>query len=188
MLVAVDGGLRHLTRMNCVADCLIGDMDSIDSSSLDDAIASSTQLIRHPTEKDATDFELALLHLQKLGATRVTLLGMMGGRFDHVLANVLLLGLSNWDFNIDFFSPQGHGWVVSSTHLFEQNLAVDSELSLIPLSTNVSGVRCTGLYYPLLDATMTLGSSWGISNVVVKSAVSVSVVEGKLLVLHNSNL
>ena len=40
----------------------------------------------HPADKDATDLELALRAAQRIGATRVTVVGAGGGRLDHFLA------------------------------------------------------------------------------------------------------
>lgn len=180
-VVAVDGGLRHLHQLGAEPDWIIGDLDSI-SSSLLQAYSSVRQMV-YPAQKDATDFELALRYLQERGTTHVTLLGFTGGRLDHVLTNLLLLGLPDWTFQIELLYAHGAGRVVSFSHSFRQALDVDSKLSLIPLCDKVSGITTSGLKYPLDNATMTMGSSLGMSNLVVTEFVSVSVETGKLLVL-----
>jgi len=184
-LVAVDGGLRHLHSLGVVADWLIGDMDSVDSASTSAAVTKNTQMLRHPAAKDATDLQLALEHLQKLAYTHVSLLGATGGRTDHSLVNILLLGRSDWSFKIDLLTPQGLACVVTLSHPFQQALAKNTEISLVPLTTDVRGVCCSGLRYPLDNACIELGSSLGISNVVVTTPVTVSVKHGKLLLLQN---
>src|SRR5258706_7723663 len=51
-----------------------------------------SRLVRVAIEKEETDTELALLVAQQEGASAITLLGGLGGaRFEHTIANMLLL-------------------------------------------------------------------------------------------------
>lgn len=179
--VAVDGGLRHLRQLGVEPDWIIGDLDSVNSSMLQQY--ASAQQIVYPAQKDATDFELALRHLQERRACQITVLGLTGGRLDHVLTNLLLLGLPDWTFQIELLYAHGVGMVVSADHSFRQALDVDTKLSLIPLCEKVSGITTVGLKYSLNNATLTLGGSLGMSNLVAAESVSVSVETGKLLLL-----
>ena len=186
LLVAVDGGLRHLEAIGWSPDWLVGDLDSIDPDTDTRLLESGTRVHRHPVEKDATDLELALSQVAALAVNHVTLIGLSGGRLDHGLANLLLLGRFHWPFGIHFYTNHGNGCVITPERPFAQTLSVKSELSLLPLSADVSGVTCTGLYYPLQQARIELGSTLGISNVVVSPEVSVFLQSGSLLLLHNS--
>ena len=72
-------------------DVIVGDLDSADPEQVAETEATGTLVVRHPEDKDATDWELALRHVAAAGYERVIVLGGAGGRLDHLLANALVL-------------------------------------------------------------------------------------------------
>ena len=73
---------------------IVGDLDSADPARVAASEAAGVRIVRAPAAKDESDTELAILEAVRLGATRVTVLGALGGpRLDHALANVWLLAL-----------------------------------------------------------------------------------------------
>ncbi len=184
LCMAVDGGLRHLQTLGLTPDYLIGDLDSVEQSAVAALRAAGVKVMQHPPEKDLTDLELALRFIAGLNIDRVTLLGIDGGRTDHAFANLLLLGKADWTFELQFLSDNGNGYVISPACAFRQSLPIESEVSLLPLTPQVQGWTTSGLYYPLDDYSIALGSTLGISNVVTKSLTTVTVKTGKLLALH----
>src|SRR5689334_23251718 len=92
-LIAADGGALPLLRLGLVPDLVIGDLDSLGAAGEAALREQSVELRRFPRAKDETDLELALLHAAALGATAIDILGALGGRWDHTLANVALLAL-----------------------------------------------------------------------------------------------
>lgn len=169
LVVAVDGGLRHARALNLSVDWLIGDLDSVSESTLESASKIATRVIQFPSEKDATDLELALQELRSIEIECVTMLGFTGGRLDHTLANVLLIGRTEWPFPIQFGCDSGWAILVNRDHPLKETLQADSIVSLLPLSVDVSGVTTGGLYYPLEEATIEYGSTLGVSNVVLSA-------------------
>src|SRR5689334_754444 len=93
LLIAADGGALPLLRAGMTPHMAIGDMDSIDAAGLAELEARGVAIRRFPREKDETDLELALLYAAQAGATAIDVLGALGGRWDHTLANVALLAL-----------------------------------------------------------------------------------------------
>lgn len=87
LIVAVDGGIYHLMKLNLKPDILIGDGDSND-------VSFQGKQVKFPPKKDYTDFELALKFIEKeygknndidvIGFSSIT-------RIDHLLANLKLL-------------------------------------------------------------------------------------------------
>jgi thiamine pyrophosphokinase len=57
-------------------------------------------------------------------------------------------------------------------------------LSLIPLTSEASGVRTNGLYYPLHGETLHFGKPRGVSNVLTGEQAGVYLEQGLLLVIH----
>ena len=92
LVVAADGGAAHVEAAGGVCDVIVGDQDSVASTTLDRARAAGADILDFPTAKDATDGELALREALSRGASSITIIGALGGpRVDHLLANVALL-------------------------------------------------------------------------------------------------
>jgi len=182
-LIGVDGGSRHLRSLDILPHFAVGDMDSIPPLLLTQYRENGVEMHLHPTKKDATDLELALALALDRGATRISILGATGGRLDHTLGNLFLLARC---------LPGGIPACIMDqeqcVHLTDQTLTlagtVGDTLSLLPATPEVSGVSLTGLEYPLNEATLTFGTSWGMSNVFVETQATVSLRSGRLFVFH----
>jgi thiamine pyrophosphokinase len=57
-------------------------------------------------------------------------------------------------------------------------------LSLLPATPEVVGVSLSGLEYLLDEATLTFGTSWGMSNVFTETSATVTLRTGRLFVFH----
>ncbi|HEU5099917.1 MAG TPA: thiamine diphosphokinase [Roseiflexaceae bacterium] len=186
LLIAADGGALPLLRAGILPHLAIGDMDSIDAAGLAELQARGVELRRFAREKDETDLELALLHAAAR-ADAIDILGALGGRWDHTLANVALLAL-----------PELRGrrarLLADGQTLFLVRDAANLEgqpgdtVSLLPLSGDARGVTTRGLRYPLEDATLSYERARGVSNVLLEPPGHVSLREGLLLVVQHSGL
>src|SRR5207247_4638238 len=89
---AADSGAAAALQYGCTPRFVVGDFDSLDGMLLEDLGKRGSEIRRAAVEKDETDTELAMQIAIDEGATRITLLGALGGaRFDHTMANILLL-------------------------------------------------------------------------------------------------
>ena len=91
VVIAADGGLRHLQTLNHRPDILIGDLDSIPADILPELEAAGVTIISYPRAKDETDLELALIYAAQAFSGPLLIFGASGGRLDQLLANVFLL-------------------------------------------------------------------------------------------------
>ena len=183
LVIAADGGATNARRLGLHPSVIIGDMDSIDPAYGAELEAAGVQFVRYPTNKDATDLELALRYAIKHGARAITLIGAMGGRPDQALANVFLLTLPVLDGVA--VRVVGDGWEAFSVRDSVQLAGRAGEVvSLIPLTPEVGGVTTAGLFWALNDATLRFGSSLSISNEMTGTTAQVSVSQGLLLVVH----
>ena len=183
LLIAADGGALPLLRAGLLPHLVIGDLDSLDAASAATLAARGVELRRFPREKDETDLELALLHAAAQGATAITILGALGGRWDHTLANVALLAL-----------PELRGCLTrlladrQTLFLVRDAAPIEGQagdtVSLLPLTAEARGVTTRGLLYPLEEATLHYERSRGVSNVLLDPPGHVSLREGLLLVVH----
>jgi thiamine pyrophosphokinase len=180
LILAADGGSRHLRALGLKADLILGDMDSVSTEDRLDLENSAAKWIQYPTEKDQTDLELALLELQGRGVQEVSVLAGLGRRWDHSLANILLATLPKLEgLQITFWQGSQRLFLLQKEEKLHE--IIGSRLSLIPLGAEVLAVRTRGLEFELKSETLSLGSSRGISNVVVNEEQKITHNAGLLL-------
>lgn len=182
LIIAADRGLEAFCNVGLMPDLLLGDMDSVDRAVLE-RMASHTQIERLPCEKDDTDGVHALDAAIARGAQRITILGALGGRMDHAMANLMLL-----------VRAYRHG--VMAEILDEQvriarvcgeavlHGAKGDTVSLLPAG-EVTGVTLEGFYYHASEPlSFDFSYPLGVSNVVTEDFARVTVQSGDLLLFH----
>lgn len=183
LTIAADKGLEAFLAAGVQPDLLLGDMDSVSA----DALArtqTGTEMERLPCEKDDTDGGHAMQVALARGATEITVLGALGGRMDHALANLMLL-------------KRAHEGGAFAQILDERTriVRIDGEIalrgakgdtfSLIPIG-EVRGVTLSGCYYHSQEALcFDFVHPLGISNVVTEDEARITVQEGDLLLFHH---
>lgn len=183
-LIGADGGTAHLLAMGRRPHVVVGDLDSLPGSVLDELVASGTDVERHRRDKDQTDLELAIERALADGAEEVLLIGALGGRLDQTLANLLILVQREWRAPVRLIEGDQIAEVLRGPGSLELSGSIGSTVSLIPLSAVVRGIQYQGLMYPLQDATLPFGSTRGISNEQIESRAVVEIREGVALVIH----
>ena len=89
--VGVDLGGRRIIKKELPLDLVVGDFDSVTVEERQLIQKRARQFVQAQPEKDDTDLELALLTIfEKNPQAQVTIFGALGGRIDHMLANVFL--------------------------------------------------------------------------------------------------
>ncbi len=183
VLICADGGAEYAANMGWWPDVIIGDLDSLPPAVRRKWEEAGAEFIVHPPEKDKTDGELALDYAVDLGVEEVVLLGALGGRIDHTLSNVFMLTETNVS-RARIVDARQELWVIGTpTQITGQE---GDTVSLIPLTSTVTGVHTEGLYYPLSDGVLRFGSSLGNSNKMTGEIASISIDCGKLLIVHSS--
>ena len=158
---------------------IVGDFDSHVNPHLD------VETIVLPCEKDDTDTVFAVKEAVKRGFEDFLLVGVVGARLDHTLANTSILlyldALGKKGRIIDDYSEME---IVSS-----EPISISEEFSffsLLNITGCVKGITVTGAKYPLQDAEITCEYQYGVSNeVLAGESATVSVKEGKLLLIKN---
>jgi len=182
-IIAADGGANWLAAQGRLPNVLVGDMDSVSPPVMEALRGGRCRLVRHPAHKDETDLELALLEAVALGARRITILGALGGRIDHTLANILLLAMPQLA-DVATVIYDGRSYLRVLRHAGEIRGEVGDTISLIPLGGDAVGVVTQGLEYPLRDETLRFSLARGVSNVLLEPTAQISLCRGILLVVH----
>lgn len=183
LLIAADGGGDALFAAGLTPHLVVGDLDSLAPAAEAAFVAAGAAVERYPAEKDETDLELALLGAVARGATRIDVLGAMGGRWDQALSNVALLALPELaGRRVRLLDAGQEAYLARGETAIEG--ARGETVSLLPVGGPARGITTRGLYYPLHDAELRFERSRGVSNVIVEPPAHVSVGEGLLLVVR----
>jgi thiamine pyrophosphokinase len=167
LIIAADGGSHHCLGLGIRPHLLIGDLDSVREDELETLSKLGTEIITYPERKDFTDLELALLEAQKRGADRVLLLAALGKRWDQSLANILLPAAMP-GLHISLVDGQQEIHFIHPGETLEISGQAGDTVSLIPLGGEARGIITHGLEYPLYSETLHLGSTRGVSNVLLE--------------------
>lgn len=182
-VVVADGGLDRARALGLDVDVVVGDLDSVTPEALAAAEAAGTRVVRHPQAKDATDLELALDEARATGARHVLVVASAGGRLDHLVASLLLLGVDRYaGLELDAWVGPTLVHVVRGERVLQ---GVPGELvTLVPLGGPAHGVTTAGLEYPLHGETLEPGFTRGVSNVFAEPHARVTLAAGVLLAIR----
>jgi thiamine pyrophosphokinase len=181
--IAADSGLEHASALGRRVDLVVGDLDSVRPEVLAAAERAGTRVERHPTAKDATDLELALDAARDAGCGRIVVIGGHGGRVDHFVANLLLLGSPRLrGASVEARFPGGTVHVVRDA--LEIRGVPGDVVSLLPVGGAAHGVTTEHLRYPLRGETLHPGSTRGVSNELLATRARVTLTDGTLLAVE----
>ena len=184
LIIAADRGAETALQYGYTPALVVGDFDSL-TLSIQELEARGSMLVRAPVEKDETDAELAVQIALQRGAHTITLLGGLGGaRFDHTLANVLMLAA--FDVSIRLVDGPTTCWLLRGPGSTRIDGQPGDLLSLFPLSGDATGISTRDLYYPLHNATLQFGRPRGVSNQLISKQAEVQLVGGMLLITHTN--
>ena len=177
-VIAADRGYDSLMAYGVVPDLAVGDFDSLGYQ------PDHPNVIQLPVEKDDTDMVFALRKGLELGYRRFLLLGGVGGRLEHTLANLQLL---------DWLTGQGGQGFLAGEKTVATAIrgpasltfpaAMSGYLSAFCNSGTAEGVTLENLKFPLEHSTLTSSFPLGVSNQVLGQSARVSVEKGSLLLI-----
>ena len=173
-IIAVDSGIEHLFRLSLVPNTLIGDLDSISEKSLDKIKKNRVDIMAFNSNKDQTDFELALNYLEGVENSIIYIIGGESGEIDHLLSIFLLIPSKSFFENII--------WVYGDKKIiFRQKLKLNvkkmSKFSIIPLS-DLSNLSIDGAKWNLENKNIQFGETTTLRNVANKDEINVNCDKG----------
>ena len=183
-LIAVDGGLGHLTDLGLQPDLIIGDLDSADDQEVQKLRKKGVEIRKYPAEKDETDLEIALFAAIKMKPETIWVVAALGNRLDQTLGNVFLLShpeLAGENIRM----VDGYREVFLIRKSVEVTGKEGQRLSLLPLNGPAKGINTEGLKYSLKDETLYPHKTRGISNRMTGENARISLKSGLLLCIHN---
>jgi len=189
LIIAADGGAERCRRLGIIPHILIGDLDSISAELTEEYRHAGVEIIRHPCRKDATDLELALDLAGARGAQEAVLFGVLGGRWDMSIANVMVAAGKKYQrMRVSLLDTQCRIYIIHGGSTFTLKSVPGQTVSLIPLTADAEGVTTDGFDYPLKESLLPFSTSRGISNKLIKKEGKITVKKGLLLCIENLSL
>ncbi len=177
LVICADGGAYHAKKMRIKPHVILGDFDSCSRGFAEGF--PGVKILEYPCEKDETDTELAVQYALSSGEKHIMLLGATGTRLDHTIANLgLLMLIAQRGGTGEIINECNRAFLITDKAVVKGK---GSQVSLLPYCGDVKGVTLKGFKYPLDDFTLEMGSSRGISNVLMEETGEISIKEGILL-------
>lgn len=176
-LIAADKGYEALEAYGVPPNLVVGDFDSLGRR------PNHPNVVQLPVAKDDTDMVYALREGLDRGYRRFVLLGGVGGRLEHTLANLQALA---------WLTTQGARGVLAgegtvATALRNETMTFPAGLtgfwSAFCLSGQAEGVTLRNLKFELTGHTLGADFPLGVSNEFTGEAAEVSVARGTLLAM-----
>jgi thiamine pyrophosphokinase len=179
MIAAADSGLAACEEAGIAPDWIVADMDSLDDLKKLEKYPPERG-IRHRSDKDFSDTELALSLLWEKGCGEVWLAGGGGGRTDHLLAIRSLFERQK--------APDR--WLTAGEEIFRvkegqtrrADAAIGGVVSVFPLGWGPWQAESSGLKWPL-DGVGWENGGFSLSNVAQEAPFEISSKKGDFLVI-----
>ncbi|MYL42296.1 MULTISPECIES: thiamine diphosphokinase [Virgibacillus] len=184
--IGADRGALSVIKHRLQLEYAVGDFDSTTDEEKATIISYANYFNEYPSDKDETDLEIALNKAFELEPDIIYLIGVTGGRMDHELINIQLL--------YEIARKGIKGIILDKTNYIELTFAGEysieyddtyPNISFVPFSHEVKGLTLSNFYYPLMDATVTWGSTLCISNKLIGNSGTFSYNEGILLLIKS---
>lgn len=184
-IICADGGANFLYKLDIAPSYIIGDLDSIDFNVKDYFEKKGVDFKKFPSRKDETDAQLCIHLAKELKVNNVDILGALGGRIDHTIANInLMYYIKNLGINPVLKTEKEYVYIVNNESLCILGNKGDT-ISILPIKDDAKGITLEGLEYPLNNATINFGNPIGISNVMSSNKCRIKVKSGNLLIIKN---
>lgn len=192
VIIAVDAGLEIAEQIRKKPNYIVGDFDTVSSEILERYISDpAVEIRRFQPEKDATDTQIAyelameLMKASKDKENEAVIAGGIGSRFDHSLANVLLL--EKFEKNgINAYCMDDNNCISVHRKSFElvRKNVYGKYVSFHSLSDMVSNLTLEGFKYSLKNHILVRSDSLCVSNEMNQETARVIFSKGVLLMVQ----
>lgn len=177
--IAADGAAGTLRKYGFCPDVITGDLDSIDSSTLQ-FFQKKNVRIQSIKDQSRNDLEKALGFALVGQYPTIDVIGATGKRIDHTLNNLSVLKKYSVNANIRFFDNEFVMNFVDGRERFDYKK--NDVVSLIPLP-DAENIYAKGLKYKLSNSSLEFGKMTGALNTALSDKITIDA-NGSLLVIR----
>ena len=179
LIFGVDGGTEFLYRLFLVPTHIIGDFDSIKSSTKDRAKRDGAKVLTFNEDKDETVLEIALKTAKKFEAESITIIGGEGKELDHLFSNLLCISSFN-DKEVTRWITKTESIIFSNQKVYD--VEENKIFSILPL-TDLDNLTIKGSKWDIQDESIPYGSSRTLRNIALENTLEVHCKSGKFCVV-----
>lgn len=177
-IICADSGYKHALKYNIKPNLLVGDFDSIEE------IPDNIEIKKLNPIKDETDTFEAIEEGILRGFKEFILLGALGKREEHAIANIsLLIYLKNRGF-AGKIVQNGKTFIVLKDESIRLDKRKNGYFSLFSLSATCDGVSIKNAKYELENAALTQDFPLGIDNEFINLSPEISIKNGTILLIY----
>ena len=178
-LIGADRGALTIACSHRRMVLAVGDFDSVNETEMQLIRQWADEVIVLPAMKDDTDMVSALKQAAQRGYRKMVLLGALGGRQDHQMANLLTLMHGGYPLEI---RDENNILSVSEEGTVEFTVSEMKYLSFFAVVPSV--ITLQGFVYPLDHYKLSCGDTLCVSNEIVNRKASLTVEKGKVLIMR----
>jgi len=176
LVLCADSGYVLAEKAGVAPHYIIGDFDSA-------SMPAGENVIRHPVVKDDTDTMLCVRFALDRGIEDILIVGGIGGRIDHTLANLQTLAfIAARGARAELCDGRIHAYMLSGGQSLRIP-ATPGKLSVFAHGGACSGVCIRGTKYEVENAAITPDFPVGMGNDFTAGFADISVESGMLLVI-----
>ena len=179
-IIAVDSGIDHLLNLSLEPNTLIGDLDSISKKLLDEVKKNGVKILSFSSNKDQTDFELALNYLEEVEKSKIYIIGGESGEIDHLISIFLLIPLKSFFENVIWL--YGDKRIIFRQKL-ELNIKKLTKFSIIPLS-DLTNLSIDGAEWNLDNKDIQFGETLTLRNITNEEQLNIKCDKGVFALIY----
>lgn len=180
-VIAADSGYNYAVQLGITPDLAMGDFDSLGYIP-----SECREVMTFPKEKDDSDLMLAVREALRRGFKNITIIGALGGRFDHTVSNIQTLGFILRNGAQGKIISEDEEVTLLNPGKYKIKRCESRSLSLFSYSERVTGLTIEGVKYPLQSAEITNDFPIGISNVIIDDYADLFFESGQILMIFSA--
>lgn len=180
IIIAADGGANACRERGLIPDYIVGDLDSVDDSTLH--LFNDVSVIRMP-DQNLSDLQKAITFALSKNPEKVKIISAFGKRSDHTFSNLLHFASMDLPVAFEIFDNFGR-LIILQEGTYEISGTPGQPVSLISI-TPITNLTTTGFKYKVLQKSFNPFFN-GTSNEFVKATATIQFDSGRLLVYFPS--
>lgn len=181
-LVCADGGANSARKMNLVPDLIVGDLDSI-TTSTKKYFQNRTEIIKIDRQND-TDVEKCIKAVMRRGYGEAILCGVTGDRLDHTFCNLGIVIKFFKEIKLKIIAE--NSLLIPYTGKVQLNTLPGEIISLYGLDEKTK-ITSKGLHYSLENSSLPFGKKESTSNYAETEIVNLEIKGGIIFIIRDFN-
>lgn len=181
LIVCSDGGANLIYKNKLDIDFIIGDLDSIEDEVLNYYKSKNVIIKKYPARKNKTDSELSIDIIKEQGIKKIIMIGALGNRVDHFLANINLLYYADkLGINLTILDENNEISLLNKKDNYIE-VKIGQTVSFVSICGDVKGISLKGFEYELSNYDLSQDSSLLTSNIARKQRPYIQIQKGSLV-------